>query len=174
MSKPPVSVCEESVCPAVDRTRAATLLPMHANQRQAPFTDGLFDAPGKVRTCATRYRKYRRPVQLSTFVSGNPSKRGHFSQLSPGLTPPECDEGAKFLCCRKRRIYELIQDGRLPRHGDRRRVLVLRPDVEALDAGVGRDAALRGQPASNLSSDHLGDPLHNTGLHFRYHMEGIC
>jgi excisionase family DNA binding protein len=66
---------------------------------------------------------------------------------SPYLTG---DEAAKFLCCRKRRIYELIQDGRLPRHGDGRRVLVLRSDVEALAAGVGHGGALCGSACIQL------------------------
>ena len=43
---------------------------------------------------------------------------------SPWMTP---EEAAELLRCRKRRIYELVGDGRLTRHGDGRRLLVSRP-----------------------------------------------
>lgn len=51
---------------------------------------------------------------------------------SPYMT---ASEAAAFLRCRVRRVYELAGDGRLTRHGDGRRLLVLRREVEDLGAG---------------------------------------
>lgn len=51
---------------------------------------------------------------------------------SPFLTR---DEAAEILRCRARRIYELVGDGRLTRHGDGRRLLVSREEVERLADG---------------------------------------
>jgi len=53
---------------------------------------------------------------------------------SPYLT---ADEAAALLRCRRRRIYELVGDGRLTRHGDGRRLLVRREEVERLAEGAG-------------------------------------
>jgi excisionase family DNA binding protein len=47
----------------------------------------------------------------------------------------DSEEAAALLRCRRRRIYELVGDGRLTRHGDGRRLLVLRDEVERLAAG---------------------------------------
>lgn len=52
--------------------------------------------------------------------------------VSPYLT---ADEAADVLRCRRRRIYELCSDGRLTRHGEGRRLLVARAEVERLAAG---------------------------------------
>lgn len=46
------------------------------------------------------------------------------------------DEAAELLRCRRRRIYELVGDGRLARHGDGRRLLLRRDEVERLAAGT--------------------------------------
>jgi excisionase family DNA binding protein len=51
---------------------------------------------------------------------------------SPYLSPVEA---AEVLRCRKRRVYELVADGRLARHGEGRRLLVSRREVEKLAAG---------------------------------------
>ena len=48
---------------------------------------------------------------------------------SPYLT---ADEAAALLRCRRRRIYELVGDGRLTRRGDGRRLLVSREEVARL------------------------------------------
>lgn len=45
-------------------------------------------------------------------------------------------EVADFLRCPKRRVYELVGDGRLTRHGDGRRLLLLREEVERLAAST--------------------------------------
>ena len=45
-------------------------------------------------------------------------------------------EAADLLRCGKSRIYELVGDGRLARHGDGRRLLVRREEVERLAAGA--------------------------------------
>jgi excisionase family DNA binding protein len=42
------------------------------------------------------------------------------------------DEAADLLRCRRRRVYELVADGRLTRCGDGRRLLVRRDEVERL------------------------------------------
>ncbi len=44
------------------------------------------------------------------------------------------DEAADYLRCRRgpRRIYELVAEGRLTRHGQGRRLLLSRKEVEAL------------------------------------------
>jgi excisionase family DNA binding protein len=56
---------------------------------------------------------------------------------SPYVTP---DEAAELLRCGRRRIYDLVADGRLSRHGDGRRLLVRREEVlrlaEGADTGV--------------------------------------
>ena len=52
---------------------------------------------------------------------------------SPYLSPAEA---AGVLRCRKRRVYELVGDGRLCRHGEGRRLLVSRAEVERLAAGT--------------------------------------
>ncbi len=52
--------------------------------------------------------------------------------LSPFLT---ADEAADLLRCRRRRVYELVGDGRLTRHGDGRRLLLRREEVERLASG---------------------------------------
>ena len=49
--------------------------------------------------------------------------------VSPYLTAAEA---AELLRCRRRRIYELVQDGRLTRRGDGRRLLVSREEVKRL------------------------------------------
>jgi excisionase family DNA binding protein len=58
---------------------------------------------------------------------------------APPLRPPSpwltADEAAEVLRCRRRRVYELVRDGRLARHGDGRRLLLARADVERLAAG---------------------------------------
>lgn len=46
------------------------------------------------------------------------------------------DEAAEILRCRRKRIYELVGDGRLTRHGDGRRLLLRRDEVEQLAAGM--------------------------------------
>jgi hypothetical protein len=51
-------------------------------------------------------------------------------------------EAADMLRRRRRGIDELVQDGRLPRPGDGRRLLTLRADVEA--SAVGRLSTRRG------------------------------
>lgn len=51
---------------------------------------------------------------------------------SPYLT---AEEAAELLRCRRRRIYELVGDGRLTRHGDGRRLLLRREEVERLAQG---------------------------------------
>lgn len=51
------------------------------------------------------------------------------ARTSPFVTP---DEAAELLRCRRRRIYELVGDGRLKRHGDGRRLLLRRDEVIAL------------------------------------------
>jgi excisionase family DNA binding protein len=45
------------------------------------------------------------------------------------------EEAAQLLRSRRRRIYELVADGRLTRHGDGRRLLLARAEVERLAAG---------------------------------------
>lgn len=45
------------------------------------------------------------------------------------------DEAAAILRCRKRRVYELVADGRLSRHGEGRRLLLSRVEVESLARG---------------------------------------
>ena len=50
---------------------------------------------------------------------------------SPFMT---AEEAAVFLCCRKRRVYELVGDGRLTRHGEGRRLLLSRDEVRRLAA----------------------------------------
>lgn len=52
----------------------------------------------------------------------------------PYMTP---DEAADYLRCTRRRVYELCGDGRLSRHGEGRRLLLLRAEVEALAGGSG-------------------------------------
>jgi excisionase family DNA binding protein len=59
---------------------------------------------------------------------------------SPFLT---ADEAAELLRCRKRRVYELVGDGRLLRHGEGRRLLLRRADVLALASGDARGALTR-------------------------------
>ena len=44
-------------------------------------------------------------------------------------------EAAELLRSRTRRVYELVGDGRLTRHGDGRRLLVSRMEVENLAEG---------------------------------------
>jgi excisionase family DNA binding protein len=44
-------------------------------------------------------------------------------------------EAADVLRCTRRRIYALVADGRLKRHGDGRRLLVRRREVERLAEG---------------------------------------
>jgi len=51
---------------------------------------------------------------------------------SPFLTT---EEAAELLRCGRRRIYGLVADGRLPRHGDGRRLLLRRADVLRLADG---------------------------------------
>lgn len=51
---------------------------------------------------------------------------------SPYVT---ADEAAELLRCRRRRIYELVSDGRLSRHGDGRRLLLARGQVLRLASG---------------------------------------
>jgi excisionase family DNA binding protein len=51
---------------------------------------------------------------------------------SPFLTP---DEAAELLRCGRRRIYDLVRDGRLRRCGEGRRLLVRREDVFQLAKG---------------------------------------
>lgn len=53
---------------------------------------------------------------------------------SPYLSP---DEAAELLRCNRRRVYDLVADGRLTRHGDGRRLLVARAEVENLANGRG-------------------------------------
>lgn len=57
------------------------------------------------------------------------------SRPSPFMT---AEEAADLLRCRKRRIYELVGDGRLERCGDGRRLLVRRSAVVALAEGFER------------------------------------
>ncbi len=52
--------------------------------------------------------------------------------VSPYLT---ATEAAALLRCCRRRVYELCSDGRLTRHGEGRRLLVARAEVERLAAG---------------------------------------
>jgi len=86
------------------------------------------------------------PVVITVLVAGQPVS----AELTPeslevlreALVPPPrpapaspyltADEAAELLRCRRRRIYELVGDGRLTRHGDGRRLLVARAEVERL------------------------------------------
>lgn len=67
--------------------------------------------------------------RLAPLVGKATASRG---EGSPFLS---ADEAAELLRCRKRRVYELVGDGRLTRHGDGRRLLLRREEVERLAAG---------------------------------------
>lgn len=54
------------------------------------------------------------------------------AETSSFLTP---DEAAEVLRCGRRRVYDLVGDGRLVRYGDGRRLLVRRADVLRLASG---------------------------------------
>ena len=55
--------------------------------------------------------------------------------VSPYMTPAEA---AQWLGCNRRRIDDLCHKGRLQRHHEGRRLLVLRAEVEALVSREGR------------------------------------
>ncbi len=59
---------------------------------------------------------------------------------SPYLTIPEA---AEYLRCKRQRIDDLLSAGKLTRHKDGRRTLILRSELEAYIAGRGGPVAVR-------------------------------
>ncbi len=89
-----------------------------------------------------------RPLRLPVLVNGVPvlaelmpeAVEALRAALAPTFDPKgspflTADEAAELLRCNRRRVYDLVGDGRLPRCGDGRRLLVRRDDVLRLGDG---------------------------------------
>jgi excisionase family DNA binding protein len=68
-------------------------------------------------------------ARLRALVDTGPAERP-----GPYMT---ADEAADYLRCSRKRVYDLAGAGRLRRHGDGRRLLLKRAEVEALAHGSG-------------------------------------
>jgi excisionase family DNA binding protein len=84
-------------------------------------------------------------------------------RLAAGFAAPEpsppflsIDEAAEYARCGRQRIYDLRSSGRLSRHGDGRRALVSRTELDALLEGSHAVASRLAGPQTNGSRERTG------------------